>query len=174
MRKTKERYLVQLQAIFERITDIGIALSATLVVFMMLAITAEVFMRRLLHNALPWVTDLTEYSLLYVTFLGAAWLLRKDGHVRLDLVLNKLGPKAKVILNRITSGIGAIICLIITWQGIKLSLWAIETGVAVLKAIETPKWIPLIIIPIGAFMLSVQFLMMALPHKNKNGNKINN
>lgn len=167
------RYLVKAKAIFDRITDICIALSGAIIVFMMLAITAEVFMRHIFHGALPWVTDLTEYSLLYITFLGAAWVLRKDGHVRLDLVLNNVGTRTKLILNSTTSFIGAFICLIITWQGIKLSQWAIETGIEVMKAIQIPKWVPLIIIPIGALFLTVQFLIIALLKRNDVGNKTN-
>lgn len=149
-------------AIFGRITDIGAFLSCMLVAFMMLVISGEVVLRRILGRPLSWMTDVTEYSLLYIAFLGAAWLLREDGHVRIDLVLNYLKPRARAILNAATSGVGAIICLVITWESSRLTWWAMQTGLHVLKAIEIPKWIPLAIIPVGSFLLSIQFLINAL------------
>lgn len=136
-------------------------MSSTLVAFLMLSISAEVVMRRIFGRPLMWVTDLSEYSLLYITFLGAAWVLKSDGHVRLDLIVSYFKPNMRAAIARWTSILGAIICFVVTWQSGKVTWWAIRTGIEVMKAIQIPKWIPLIVIPIGSFLLAIEFLKKA-------------
>ena len=68
-------------------------------VFVMLAINYEVFMRYFLNRPTLWTLEISEYSLVYITFLGAAWVLRKDGHVKIDLLVRVLKPRSQIILN---------------------------------------------------------------------------
>ena len=46
------------------------------------SVCLEIIMRYFLNWPLVWVVELTEYGLLHVTFLGAAWLLRQGGTSR--------------------------------------------------------------------------------------------
>ena len=52
-----------------------------LLFLMMLSVCWEVFSRYYLGRGTAWVIEFSEYSILFMTFLGTAWLLRKDGHV---------------------------------------------------------------------------------------------
>jgi len=55
-------------------------------------------------------------------------VLREEGHVKMDLLLTRLNPRAEAILNIVTSGVGAIICLALTWFGIKVTWDNFQTG----------------------------------------------
>ncbi len=133
-------------------------LAGLLIIFLMLTVTYEVVVRYFLGQSLIWTVEITGYILLYVTFLSAAWLLGREEHVKMDLVLNRLSPKAQAILNTITSVIGAIICLIIVWFGIKVTWQFYQLGYLATSELRPPQFLIILIIPVGSFLLFIQFL----------------
>ena len=123
---------------------------------MMLAIFADVTLRYFLDRPITWAFEATEYSLLYITFLGTAWLLKREGHVKLDLVLNWLEPRAQTYLNVITSILLAIVCLFLVWYGAHATWDNFQRGVLSVKYYSLPKFAFLAVIPVGGFFLFVQ------------------
>ncbi len=132
-----------------------------LIIFMMLAVDSEIAMRYFWGRPIAWVTEITEYCLLFITFLSAAWLLKRDRHVRMDLVLNKLEPNVRAISNIITSILGALVCLVLTWFGTWVAIESFQLGYAMPSELETPEFIILSIIPIGTSLLFIQFLRIS-------------
>lgn len=134
-------------------------LAAILLAFVMLLVNAEVISRRFFNKPLVWELEITEYCLLFITFLGAAWLLKEEGHVRMDLLLNRLTPRSQNLLNVITSVIGIIVCFIFTWYGARLTLEYFQTNYYIGGSYLMPLKGPIMmVIPIGTFMLTIQFM----------------
>lgn len=133
-------------------------LAGVILVSLMLVVTYDIAVRYFLGRPLIWTVEITGYALLYVTFLAAAWLLSKDGHVRMDLLINRLNPGAQAMLNTITSVIGAIICLIIAWFGVKVTWGTFQMGYLMSSELRPPQFLILLIIPVGSFLLFIQFL----------------
>jgi C4-dicarboxylate transporter DctQ subunit len=136
--------------------------AAFLLAFVMVVICIDVVLRYFFLSSMMWVTEVTEYSLLWITFLGTAWLLRKKGHVIMDLVVNKIKPEHQAILNIIMSIIGIIVCLFLTIYGIKVILDVFNRQLLLSTLLTPPAWIVFIIIPIGSFLLTVQFIRMTV------------
>jgi C4-dicarboxylate transporter DctQ subunit len=134
--------------------------AAFLLAFVMVTICIDVVLRYFFLSPMMWVTEVTEYSLLWVTFLGTAWLLKKKGHVIMDLVVNRIKSEYQTILNIIMSIIGVIICLVITAYGIKVILDVFNRQLTLSTLLTPPAWVIFIIIPIGSFLLTVQFIRM--------------
>jgi TRAP-type C4-dicarboxylate transport system permease small subunit len=147
--------------IFDRTVDFLAILGVVLFVFIMLSVVYEIFMRYFLSRPSIWVIELTSDSLLFITFLGSAWVLRKEGHVSLDLVLNRLNPRAQNIINIITSILASIACLVIVLFSAKATWKTFQMGYKGATDLETPKWILLSVIPLGSFLLFIQFLRRA-------------
>ena len=63
---------------------------------MMIIICADVVFRNMpwLGLQLRWANQVSEYVIYGITFLAAPWLLRRGQHVRVDIVLNLLPPRA--------------------------------------------------------------------------------
>ncbi len=136
-----------------------VVLAAVILIFVMLSVNAEVIMRYFLNRPLLWVIEISEYSLLYITFLGTAWLLKKDGHVRMDLVLERLKPITQAVINITTSAILAIFCLILAWYGGEVTWEQFQVGTVKGGTIlDFPLAAVLVVIPVGSFLLSIQFL----------------
>lgn len=133
-------------------------MAGILLIYAMLSVTYNVFSRYFFDRPVVWVLEISEYCLLYIVFLGAAFLLQNEGHVRVDLLLNRLRPVAQARLNAITSIAGAIVCLILTIYGARITWDAFINHVPTMEFLKMPYFIILIIIPIGSFLLTVQFL----------------
>ena len=152
------KILAKVGGIFDRTIDLLFLLATVLIVFLMLSVSADVVMRYFLGRPIFWVPEITEYSLLWITFLGTAWLLKKEGHIKMEFVIDRLSPRARVILNVITSILCAILCLGLVWAGAKFTWDNFQLGYFVQTVLEPPKFIILLIIPVGSFLLFVQFM----------------
>ena len=124
----------------------------------MLSVSADVILRSTMNRPIVWVNEGTEYALLYITFLGAAWLMRREGHVRVDIVLNRLEPRTQAIINTVTSVILIIICFLLVWYGTRVTLDNFERGILSVRYYELPKFIFLAVIPLGSLLLFIESL----------------
>ena len=83
-------------------------LSALLILAMSFWITYDVVTRNLFDWASPWAFDLSEYSLVWMTFLAAPWILLRDGHVRVEILIDALRPRPQRAIGIAVSVIGLI------------------------------------------------------------------
>ena len=133
-------------------------LAAFLIVFAMISVSVDVFSRFFFNAPIGWVLEITEYILLYIPFLGATWLLREDGHVNVDVIYNLLNPKNKRIVRICTSIACSIICAILAYWGTITTWDHFRRGIVNIEILRVPKWIIIIVIPVGFFLLSIEFL----------------
>ena len=155
------KLLRHIMAAFDTTIHILIYLSIGLLVFAWVSVCAEIVMRYFFNHPLVWVVEICEYILLYITFLGSTWLLKNEGHVVIDIVPVFLGPRNEAMLNIITSILGAISCFALSWFAAQSTWDLFLRGVYDLKFLETPLAFVLAPIPIGSFLLSIQFLRRA-------------
>ena len=144
--------------LFDKILGILAFIAGTLIVLMMIAISLGVVFRFTPLGSIVWIIEITDYSLLWITFLGTAWVLKKEGHVRMDMLLNRLNPKTRNLVNIITSAVGAIACLVLAISSAKLTLNHFGTHHMFIRSIDVLSYPILVIIPIGSLLLFIQFL----------------
>ena len=69
-----------------------------LVVTVTFSVLYEIVARYFFNSPTIWAVDLTEYSLVYITFLGTPWVLRDHAHTRVELVVERLRPRVRLTL----------------------------------------------------------------------------
>jgi C4-dicarboxylate transporter DctQ subunit len=143
-------------AIFDKTILVMLFLSAALVLFDTLAVTVDVLVRSAFGITYSGLFEIIEYTLLWITFLGTAWIMRQGGHICIDLVANRLNPRYRVILNAIVTTISVILLAGITWYCIRLTMHDLRTNFTLASVLHPPKWPIEIIIPIGFFLLFIQ------------------
>ncbi len=79
----------------------------------------------------------------------------------MDIVLSQLKPKSQAMVNIITSIIGAVILLVITWYAADITWYNFQQGYTNPTWLEPPKWLLLVVVPMGTFLFSIQFLRTA-------------
>ncbi len=144
--------------LFDLILKGTVIFGCALVVLMAISICYGVLTRYFFDYAPLWVNDFTEYALLGVTFLGAAYVLKEDRHIEVDLVTSSFCRKNQLLLKMITSSLGAAICLLMTWYGFETVWDNYVRKVNVVKTLDFPKFIPLLLIAVGCVLLSIQFI----------------
>ncbi len=82
----------------EFVVALGV-LSGVAILLAMTLVVVDVLGRYFLSLPLAWVNEWTEHLIVFIPFFGMAWLVRRlGGHVRIDLVVNALSPRAQNIL----------------------------------------------------------------------------
>lgn len=150
----------KITTIFNAVLKAGASVAGFLLIFMMLSICVELVCRRM-GRPLMWVMEVTEYSLLYITFLGAAWVLEREGHVKMDIIVNALKSETQALAGIITSIIGSAMSLYLMVYGTKVTWDYFKRDVIECTPLLMPTFIILLIIPIGSILLFIQFLRRA-------------
>jgi C4-dicarboxylate transporter DctQ subunit len=137
----------------------GMALLAgLLLLFMTFSISYSIFTRALGFQSPVWTVQFNEYSLLWLTFLGSAWVLRRRKHVAVDVITSRLGPAGRRIADVIHSLLGVALCGVLCWYSYLVTLNFFQRGVTDVQAVDVPKYLVLVVIPAGFLVLTAQFL----------------
>lgn len=146
---------------FSRVEDVLAVLAAVLVGTVMILVTIAVISRYFVGNPMAWVLEVTEYALLFLTLMAAPWLMRKDEHVRVDLILCRLGPRGRALLDAWGSLLSAGAGFALVWYGLLTTHDHFQRNIVLVKMLEIPKFLLLGIIPFGLFLISLECLRRA-------------
>ena len=147
----------RLSKIFDNILTVTAYLSGFIIVLMMLSISYEVVMRYFFTAPTSWAIDFSGYMQLALVLLGAAWVLKNDGHTRIDIVSIRFQGKKRTILSVITSSISFLACSIFFWKGLEATWGAYQRGDFLYREVEIPSAILNAFFPLGFFLLCIQF-----------------
>ena len=133
-------------------------LGAAILFFAASIIFLEVASRALTGVSRIWVIEASEYSLLFITFLGAPYLLEKNMHVVLDIVYESFSRSWKRIAALLNALIGLAVCVILTVVGITVVIDQIGTGVRETTVMAPQSFWFTAALPLGMFLMSFQFI----------------
>ncbi len=145
-------------SLLDRISIALAVLAAGLLLFVTFSISYAILTRVLGLNSPIWVVQFNEYTLLWITFLATAWVLTRGKHVSIDLVTGKMNPGWKRRMSLVHASMGTGVCGIIAYYG-SLTVWGqFQRNVIDVKGVDVPKYLVLIVIPLGFGLLALQFL----------------
>jgi TRAP-type C4-dicarboxylate transport system permease small subunit len=164
MEKTFEKMALSQKGfwrLFDTLVDVMAALAGVILVFITAAVCYTIGMRFLFTKTTIWIIPTTEYALLWIVFLATTWLLREGGHITTDVIYVHLNEKTKRTLDCIMCVIGGFTCAAMVFLGVLHVCDCIAGGVTDVRAVTVPKSAVFMIIPVGSFLLTLQFLRMA-------------
>lgn len=143
------KYLYRVSAVSGQVLLLG----------MTLLITVDVLGRATLGKSTLVSTEISGYALVAIVFLGLAYTLRMERHVRIELLTRRLSPRKQQQLE--------IAVLILSMVFIAWLAWATWGPVALnyiqkhtsITYLHTPMWIPYLFVPIGTGMLAIALLI---------------
>ena len=133
-------------------------LSGAIIVFVTLSIGYSILSRATGLPSAIWVIQFNEYGLLWMTFLGTAWLLARKKHISVHIVLQHLSEKNKKRVAVVHALMGIILCGFFCWFTALTTIEKIGRNVIDVQAIDIPIGYVLIVIPVGFFLLFLQFI----------------
>jgi len=147
--------------LFDRTVD-GMAIAAgAILLFINAAICYAITMRYFFSNPPIWVAQTTEYALLWIVFLSTTWLLRERGHVRVDIIYTRLTKGTRRMLDAVMYSIAGAACAVVFLFSVLYTQDCYVNCVTDVRAVTVPKWSVFLVIPVGAFFLTVQLFRMA-------------
>ena len=149
----------------EKVTDkLNVALKyicMSLLGVMLLLGSADVLGRYLFNRPVSGTYEIFGVLLPSIVLLGLAYAQAERSHVRITMVLDLLSPLMQRVFDIFTTIISMVITIIIGWHGFELSIRFWNSG-KMIDTINVPKWIPQLVVPLGALalflVLSVQLI----------------
>jgi len=90
--------------------------------------------------ATPWALDVSEYLLYAITFLGAPWVLREEGHIAIELVVERLPSRARAAARVASDALGALVCAVLLYYTCR-ALWrSYSANNLVYETFVFPEW----------------------------------
>jgi len=157
--------LATINRIVDLIIDSLAKLAIIFIVFSMVAVCSDVIARYVFNRSLFWAFESVTYSMTWMAVLGAAWVLKKEGHVVLDSAINLFSPRRRALIIAITSLLCALVTFVIAWFGADIVYDHFQRGsITAEKYMELPLWPLLSVMPAGFLMFSIQFLRRSWKH----------
>jgi TRAP-type C4-dicarboxylate transport system permease small subunit len=123
-----------------------------------LVVAQMVIIRYALGASTIWQTEFVIYAIVAATFLGSPQVLIERGHVGVDLLPNALGPRGRRWLEAFGGGLSLAFCGVLAWSGWHYFHEAWAGGWKTETVWALPLWIPLLPLPLGIGLLSLQYI----------------
>lgn len=143
---------------FDGLIDALALAAAALLCALVVLILVDVGARYLRLFSLPWSFEATEYMLYAITFLGAPWVLREEGHIAIELVVERLPPRPRRVVRRMADLLGATVCVVLFFFACRVAWRSYESATLVHKSFIFPEWWvyagmpPVLLILLGVFL----------------------
>ena len=100
-----------LKTLDQLITGIGICSLFGLIVIAFI----QVIFRYTLNNALPWPEEVCRFIFIILAYTGMAMTMRKNGHLRVDVLLSFVSPHVGKLLNILATFFTLLYCALGAW-----------------------------------------------------------
>lgn len=158
-----------MRKLLDRIYVASAALSATSMAIIAVIVVIQVSFRvinsiyfSISHENLalifPSSAEFVGFLMVATSFLGLTYTLRKDGHIRVSILLNSISKKTHRIFEFICLSLGTIFTLFILYHAVFFVIDSYVYDELSYGIIAIPLFIPQIFMLLGVFILSIAFL----------------
>ncbi|HHS82691.1 MAG TPA: TRAP transporter small permease [Devosia sp.] len=149
----------------DRLYTVSGIVAAGLIVLICVVVSAQVllnFIGRIFGAAysytIPSYADFAGFFLAAASFLALAYTLTRGGHIRVTLLLQMLGPRARLLADLVSLALGAALSGYATWYMFRLDFESWSFGDLSFGIIAIPIWIPQLAVSIGLLVLTIAFV----------------
>lgn len=125
--------------------------------FNVMLVFVQVIMRYVFHNSLYWSEELARFVFLWFSWIGTSFAVREGAHLKVTMVGDKLGGRAKRTLEFISLVIWIGFSLFLVYQGGKITAF-----VASMRQTSPALYIPMSFVyasvPVGSALMTLRLL----------------
>jgi C4-dicarboxylate transporter, DctQ subunit len=137
-------------------------LSGLILLFMILSMFVDVFLRYLFNRPSVWVTEVATYLFMYVVFLATAYTLQQDTHIRVTFIRDLFDARTKRIIDLLTSIFAMLFILAFLWQVSVMTWTAFKEDWVSPTTLAAPYAYLYCAMVFGAVLLFVTFLLRTI------------
>ncbi len=134
-------------------------------------VTAEVTLRYLFSHSMIFTEELSRYLMVWIVFLGSALAIRDGSHIRIQILVNRLGPRLQQIVKLAAYALIIAFLIFITVEGLKILPRQLQQ---MCITIDISLFYFYLAIPVGSILMIIFLLPVigqALVGKSQAGNK---
>lgn len=151
-----EKGFGKLEVFFLRLSQIAL-------VIMMILTTFDALSRHLFNKSITGAYEVTEmYLMVILVFLSMSYVQKVDGHIRLDIIFERLSKRVQDVLNIIFYLLAAAMMFFIGYQGFNMTISALQNNLIASGLINFPLWLSYIWIPIGSFLITIRLILLVI------------
>ena len=139
----------------DRVLGVAMGVAAVLLVVWPFVFTWSIAARAFFNTSNSYLEEYTGYWTLIITCLALAYTFRKDGHIRVTAVVQKLSQRVRDRLEIFVAFVALITSCVFTAYSINLVIFAIDRGVHCIYGTFTLLWPIYLFLPIGYGFLSL-------------------
>ncbi|MCI8375635.1 MAG: TRAP transporter small permease [Lachnospiraceae bacterium] len=124
---------------------------------MAVLVFSNVIARYVFNHSLAFSDEMSTYLFVLMSFMGTAIAARRNAHLGLSILTDRVSPQARTVINLITYGIAAVFCLLVVIFGVQIVINQYRLGQET-AAMQWPEWSYGSFVPIGAAFSMAAFL----------------
>ncbi|XAW88584.1 TRAP transporter small permease subunit [Vibrio sp. CDRSL-10 TSBA] len=166
------RSLVYIERLFNRISDFWGWVSSILFILLVLNVVYDVVMRYVFNDVSIAFQELEWHLFSAVFLLGIPYTVKAGGHVRVDIIYERLSHKAQAVVDIAGTLLFLLpFCLLVAYFGIDFAKESFELGETSGDPGGLPsRWIIKAIIPLSFLFMAISGLGLILHSVNKFAN----
>lgn len=148
---------------FAKLETFFLRLSQVALVIMMVLTTLDALSRHLFSKSITGAYEVTEmYLMVMLVFLSMSYVQKVDGHIRLDIIFDRLSKRVQDVLNIIFYLPAIAMMFFIGYQGVNMTVTALQNNLVASGLINFPLWLSYIWIPIGSFLIMIRLILLVI------------
>ncbi|MGI6695013.1 MAG: TRAP transporter small permease [Christensenellales bacterium] len=143
MLKKYSKFLDALEKVMKVLLAISLSVMSAVIIY-------QVVLRYVFSAANAWSEELARYLMIFAVMVASAIALRKNSHLQIDILINRLKPQTKAIFTLVSTIVGIVfLCFLFVYSlGLmKLGQTNLSSGLGIVMAI------PYAFIPLGVVLM---------------------
>ena len=145
----------------KKITKIYDSLEAFVLVlaraFSTLLIFVQVIFRYVLNDSITWSEELARYIFIWMIWLGTSVSMKQKEHIRMDMLMNAVHGKGKLVLDLVSGIIMLAFCIFLVKYGWDLVASMMSRGNKSV-ALRLPMWIVYSSLPFSQLIVALRLI----------------
>lgn len=109
------------------------------------------------ERAISYAEEVIVYLVIWAIMIVSSQLVRRDGHVRPDLVLRLLPPRALRWVEMFNCVAAIVFCIALVWYGWQIVDTALLIDEHSATDLQFPMWIYYLALPVGSALMAVRY-----------------
>ena len=139
--------------VIERINYAAAIITGLLILIICILSSYEAIARTFFNSPTRWTSSISVFLMIFAIFLGSAYCFQKEGHIRIEIVLDRLKNRAKRYLLLTGYLVSLVAVLVLGWKGFELTSRSLALNWQTLTTIQVPIGYVNIAIPLGCLLM---------------------
>ncbi len=106
-----------------------------------------------------WAEEMVVFLVVWGSWLAASGLVEQNRHVRADLVIRLLPPRAQHIAEIFNTLVAIAFCGTVAWVGIDIATLALDLDERSTSTLRTPMWLYFACVPTGTGLMALRYIV---------------